>query len=60
MLYNVADLNDPIKKLSELVLQASVDLEKAVKLDHSFKNMLKVDKDFSSIHDYQKFKSLIT
>ncbi len=35
------------------------DLEMAVKLDQSFKNMLRLDKDFSSIYEYQKFKTLI-
>ncbi|RYY33248.1 MAG: DUF47 domain-containing protein [Sphingobacteriaceae bacterium] len=31
LLYNVSEINDPIKKLSELILQASIDLEKAIK-----------------------------
>ncbi|RVU01648.1 DUF47 domain-containing protein [Mucilaginibacter limnophilus] len=31
MLYNVSEINDHIRKLSELILQASIDLEKAVK-----------------------------
>ena len=35
------------------------DLERAVKLDRSFKSMLKMDKDFTSIHEHQKFKTLI-
>lgn len=35
------------------------DLEKAVGLDKSFKSILRLDKDFSPIHESQKFKSLI-
>lgn len=31
MLYNVSEINDHIRKLSELILQASIDLEKAIK-----------------------------
>lgn len=39
MLYNVDNINEPIKKLSELILQASVDLEKAVKELRDLKNV---------------------
>ncbi|GAA4929658.1 DUF47 domain-containing protein [Mucilaginibacter defluvii] len=39
MLYNVDNINEPIKKLSELILQASIDLEKAVKELRDLKNV---------------------
>ncbi|MFN8577100.1 MAG: tetratricopeptide repeat protein [Candidatus Sericytochromatia bacterium] len=35
------------------------DLETAVGIDKNYKSMLKIDKDFSPIHESQKFKSLI-
>lgn len=38
-LYNVTDMTEPIKKLSDLVRQACVDVEKAVKELKDFKNI---------------------
>lgn len=38
-LYRIDDFNDPIKKLSELILQASIDMEKAVKELKDLKNI---------------------
>ena len=39
ILYSLAQLNEPIKKLAELILQASVELEKAVKELRDLKNV---------------------
>ncbi|MBC7474254.1 MAG: hypothetical protein H7263_08175 [Candidatus Sericytochromatia bacterium] len=36
------------------------DLESAVKLENSFKNILKFDHDFDPIHEYPRFKNLIS
>jgi predicted phosphate transport protein (TIGR00153 family) len=38
-LYRIDDFNDPIKQLSALILQASIDLEKAVKQLKDLKNV---------------------
>lgn len=38
-LYRIEDFNEPIKKLSELILQASIDMEKAVKELKDLKNI---------------------
>src|ERR1700759_722568 len=38
-LYKIDDFNEPIKKLSDLILQATVDMEKAVKQLKDLKNV---------------------